>query len=162
MSKESLQILKIVYGFLSSLTEEQLNNLAKKKARIKYESTLAVKTPKKVVAKVDKIYTELDEMTTGEQARDYLENLSLDRTTLIEISKHYSIPIKSKDTKGALINNLSDFSFMYCIVPIAMKGVLFHADRLEFVIADLDPFFVSGIIDGTTNHQPLTCRRMAD
>jgi len=106
MSKESLQILKIVYGFLSSLTDEQLNNLVTKKARIKYENTRTVKPLKKIVADVDKICSEIDAMTTCEQAREYLDDLNLDRAALIEITKHYSIPIRSKETNTQLLDKI--------------------------------------------------------
>ena len=64
--------------------------------------------------------------------------------------------------KGARKNKLSNCTFMYGIVPVAVEVMFFYTDRLDFGISNLDSFFIASVINSTANKQSFTCRRMAD
>ena len=64
--------------------------------------------------------------------------------------------------KGALKNKLSNFSFINCIVPVAMKGVFFDTDSFKLRVSYLDSFFVFRVIDRTADCQSLAGCRVAD
>ena len=106
MLRDNVQLLKIVFDFLSLLTDGQFNDLMSKKAKLKLEYSQPVETTKKPVADIGVISEQLNLMTTCEQAREYIESLNVDKSTLIEISKHYDIPIKSKDRNSQLLDKI--------------------------------------------------------
>lgn len=105
--KTQIQLLKIVFDFLNSLSEEQLKMLINKKARLEFVSEESIKKEtKSVQICVDEICQNLERFSTREEAVEYITNLSLLKADLKAIAKKYDIPIGSKDKNNQIMDKI--------------------------------------------------------
>jgi len=104
--KDTVALLKVIFDFLSSLSDEQLRNLIEKKIKLRIDNQKQLEPEKKTVPDVGEICAKLNIFTTKEQARDLFNNIVADKPTLKEIAKHYSIPVLSNDTNAQLVDKI--------------------------------------------------------
>ena len=65
-------------------------------------------------------------------------------------------------TWGLVKINLPNCTFIYGVIPLAVKVMFFDTDGFQFRITDFDSFFVNRFVDGTANRQPLGRCRVTD
>lgn len=105
--KVEVQLLKIVFDFLDSLSEEQLKMLIAKKARLDFIAEKPIKKEtKSIQICVDEICGKLEKISTREEAIGYITSLSLLKSELKAIAKKYDIPIGSKDTNNQIVDKI--------------------------------------------------------
>lgn len=96
--KEQIQLLKIIFDFLAHLTEEQINMLINKKAKLKLEIEKDVVSEPKSKICIDEVCETIQEFTTREEATEYINQLALLKSDLKAIARKYNIPLGSKAT----------------------------------------------------------------
>ena len=106
--KENAELLALVFGFLSQLSEEQLKSLLRKQTKLTIE---AAKTKKTTVYApcddtIEKIASTLNGMNSREEALKYLQELKLTKKKLLDVAEHCKVSIYKKDTIKALINKI--------------------------------------------------------
>lgn len=104
--KEQIQFLKIVIDMLSQLTEDQLNDLATKKARLRLEYPKKLEESQPTLMEMEEIFKKLDSFKSREDAYTFFEGFVTTKTDLRNIAKHYNIPLASKDTNAQLIEKI--------------------------------------------------------
>lgn len=122
--KEFCIISKILLDFISSLTEEQYNNLVKGEAEIKYIEK-NIDTVKK--QKYDKILYDLAVENLVEIKIQYIksnEDLS-NKSKLIDFCKYHKINYKTKETNDSIINNIIKF------VDINKEDIVYRWQKKE-------------------------------
>ena len=102
--KKQVRLLKIVFDFLEHLSEEQLELLISKRARLKLDIGREVREEFTTEICIDEVCDEIEKFTTREEAKQYIEGLSLLKVDLKAIAKRYNIPLGSKDTNVQIIN----------------------------------------------------------
>ncbi|MCM1201979.1 MAG: hypothetical protein NC312_12180 [Bacteroides fragilis] len=104
--KEQVQLLKTVFDFLDRLSEEQLQLLLSKKAKIKFEMEKEIiNTPATQIC-LEEVCSKIEEFTTREEAIEYINTLSLLKADLKIIAKNYNIPLGSKETNGQIAEKI--------------------------------------------------------
>ena len=104
--KKQVRLLKIVFDFLEHLSEEQLELLISKRARLKLDIGREVREEFTTEICIDEVCDEIEKFTTREEAKQYIEGLSLLKVDLKAIAKRYNIPLGSKDTNVQIIDKL--------------------------------------------------------
>ena len=104
--KKQVRLLKIVFDFLEHLPEEQLELLISKRARLKLDIGREVREEFTTEICIDEVCDEIEKFTTREEAKQYIEGLSLLKVDLKAIAKRYNIPLGSKDTNVQIIDKL--------------------------------------------------------
>ena len=104
--KDQVELLKIVFDFLAHLSEEQLQLLLSKKAKIKLEIEKEKKDELKALDSLEEICSKLEGFRTREKAMEYIMSLSLGKAGLKDIAKEYNIPLGSKDTNLQIIEKI--------------------------------------------------------
>lgn len=99
-------LIKVVLDFLSRLEDSQIEDLLNKKACLKLESCRQkeIAAPKTEDISIDLICTTLEEKTTRADARSYLIEQNLHKSTLKLLIKHYKIPMTSKATNAQMLD----------------------------------------------------------
>ena len=106
--KNTITLLKVVFNFLDTLSDEQIRDIIDKKVKLRVGSQHStrkgsVDDDEESVVDIREICANLDALTTREQASEYFNSLNVGKATLKEIAKHYDIPFHSKDTNARLI-----------------------------------------------------------
>lgn len=104
--KEQVQLLKIVFDFLDRLSEEQLQLLLSKKAKIKFEMEKEIINAPTTQVCLEEVCSKIEEFTTREEAIEYINTLSLLKADLKIIAKKYNIPLGSKETNGQIVEKI--------------------------------------------------------
>lgn len=104
--KEQVQLLKIVFDFLDRLSEEQLQLLLSKKAKIKFEMEKEIINAPTTQVCLEEICSKIEAFTTREEAIEYINTLSLLKADLKIIAKKYNIPLGSKETNGQIVEKI--------------------------------------------------------
>lgn len=103
--KDQVQLLKIVFDFLDRLSEEQLQLLLSKKAKIKLEMEKEINVSTTQVC-LEEVCSKIEEFTSREEAIEYMNVLSLLKADLKVIAKKYNIPLGSKETNGQIVEKI--------------------------------------------------------
>ena len=106
MLKNSVQLSSVVFGFLATLSEEQLEALVNEKAKLKLDYGSEARSVKKPAADIEHLCAFLKTVETREKAKTHFEELRIDKSTLLEVAKHYNIPLMSKDSKAQLLDKI--------------------------------------------------------
>ena len=108
MLKKIITLFKIFFTALDKLSESQLNDVAAEKLIIKFE--YPPKTKDKSAPKAERaesvsidVCKKINEFTSREEAREYLESFNFKKSQLTEIARYYKILGVSKDTKAQLV-----------------------------------------------------------
>lgn len=104
--KEQVQLLKIVFDFLDRLSEEQLQLLLLKKAKIKFEMEKEIINAPTTQVCLEEVCSKIEAFTTREEAIEYINTLSLLKADLKIIAKKYNIPLGSKETNGQIVEKI--------------------------------------------------------
>lgn len=104
--KMQIQLLKIIVDMLNQLSEDQLNDLMSKKARLKLEYPKKQDESQLMVMPINDICSKLDTLQSREDAYTFFGSLSITKNDLKNIAKHYDIPLASKDTNSILIDKI--------------------------------------------------------
>lgn len=104
--KEQVQLLKIVFDFLDRLSEEQLQLLLSKKAKIKFEMEKEIINAPTTQVCLEEVCSKIEAFTTREEAIEYINTLSLLKADLKIIAKKYNIPLGSKETNGQIVEKI--------------------------------------------------------
>lgn len=102
--KEQVQLLKIVYDFLNRLSEEELELLVTKKAKLCLEKGKEKKvTEHTTQVSIEEICKKIEGFEKREEAQEYINGLALHKNDLRAVAKQYNIPIGSKETNAQMI-----------------------------------------------------------
>lgn len=104
--KKQVQLLKLVFDFLGRLSEEQLQLLLTKKAKIKFE--IEKETVDEAISQIclEEVCSKIEAFTTREEASEYINGLSLLKVDLKAIAKKYDIPLGSKETNMQIVEKI--------------------------------------------------------
>lgn len=103
-------LIKIVFEFLNSLEDSQIEDLINKKVCLKLAPNLEPDKKKETsIPQIDEcsislICTALEGKTTRDDARAYLAEMGLNKAALKLLVKHYKIPLTSKATNAQMID----------------------------------------------------------
>lgn len=102
----SVLLMKIVFDFLSSLDDSQIEKLLNKEVYIKLENNRKKERLIPVIEEesINQICMMLEEKTTREDAQSYLIEINPNKSILKLLIKHYKIPMTSKATNQQMIN----------------------------------------------------------
>ena len=103
--KEQIKMLKIVIDFLDGLSEEQLNKLLEKKAKIKIELVQEERNKKSNID-IEQICQDIEKFQDTAEAEQFLTKLNLVKFDLKLIAKHYEIPLNSKETNANITKKI--------------------------------------------------------
>lgn len=104
--KDQIQLFKVVIDVLNQLSEEQLNDLVSKKARLRLEYPKKPEESQSALMPIDEICVKLDAFQSREEAYAFFEGLTITKADLKNIAKQYNIPLASKDTNAQLIEKI--------------------------------------------------------
>ena len=106
--KENAELLALVFGFLSQLSEEQLISLLRKEAKLKIEEPKSKKVTVSAPCdeSIEKIAEALNGMNSREEALQYLNGLNLTKNKLLAVANHCKVSMYKKDTNEALLNKI--------------------------------------------------------
>ncbi|MFG6367490.1 MAG: hypothetical protein K1W16_03525 [Lachnospiraceae bacterium] len=105
--KEQIQLFKIVFDFLDNLSEEELQLLISKKARLNLEIEKTITEESKPMhVCVEKICEKIEGFSTREDALEYITGLSLLKAELKAVAKKYDIHIGSKETNNQIAEKI--------------------------------------------------------
>lgn len=102
----SVSLIKVVFDFLSSLDDSQIEDLINKKVQLKLEPNRGKKASMPEIDEnaIGEICEVLEKETTRENARFYLTEKNPNKATLKSLVKHYKIPMTSKATNQQMID----------------------------------------------------------
>lgn len=108
--KEQAQLFKIIADFLEGLSEEELQALLSKKAKLSLEMKKgsekeSAKEPMKdAVLRIcpEEVCARIDGAATREEASAYLEGLSTTKAELKAIAKRYGIPLNGRENNAQI------------------------------------------------------------
>ena len=105
--REQIQLLKIVAAFLDRLSEEELQLLLEKKAKLKLEPVeKQTKDTSTVKLDIAAVCSRLESCATREEAERYMAEAALTKAELKAIAKKYSIPVTSRDNIDQLTRKI--------------------------------------------------------
>lgn len=104
--KEQVQLLKVVFDFLERLSEEQLEQLIKKKAKLRLEVEKEVQNEPISQICMEEVCSKIEKFTTREETLEYIKGLNLLKVDLKAIAKKYNIPLGSKETNMQIIDKI--------------------------------------------------------
>lgn len=104
--KEQVQLLKLIFDFLDRLSEEQLQLLLSKKAKIKLEVEKETENELHTQICLDDVCCKIESFTTREEVMEYINEQSLFKADLKAIAKKYNIPLGSKDTNQQIVEKI--------------------------------------------------------
>lgn len=107
--KNDVQLLKIVVDFLSRLSDEQVNDLLNKNARLTLEAVSKKKdTPKSPQDEetLANICAQINAFSTREDAQTYFATKKFSKKMLQTIAKSYDIALTSKDSRETITNKI--------------------------------------------------------
>lgn len=105
--KSDVLLLKIVFDFLSQLSDKQLNDVlnGKAKLRIEVDANDEIAESSKVFS-IDSICADLERIDSRDMAIDYFYQLNLSKPILKQLVKHYKIPLAGKATNVQMIDSI--------------------------------------------------------
>jgi hypothetical protein len=104
--KEQVQLLKLMFDFLDRLSEEQLQLLLTKKAKIKLEIEKEIMDDPTTHICLEEVCSKIESYTTREEVVEYINGLSLLKVDLKAIAKKYNIPLGSKETNQQIVEKI--------------------------------------------------------
>ena len=101
--KETIKILNIVFDFLNGCSEEELNDLLEKRAKIliqKNESSGKVHAPADIEPH---FFESLEKSQSREDAYQLFQSLGFNKKQLKEIGSHYSVSFGNKQKNEKMV-----------------------------------------------------------
>lgn len=96
----------MVFDFLDRLSEEQLQLLLTKKAKIKLEIEKEIMDEPTTRVCLEEVCDRIEGFATREDVMQYINGMSLLKSDLKAIAKRYNIPVGSKDTNQQIIEKI--------------------------------------------------------
>lgn len=106
MMKDTLKLLKLTLDFLNDLSEDDISALLNKQARLKIEFPSQKKPTRTATKLTDSFFQEFDSFKTREKARALFEQCAFRKPDLLEIAKHYAIPLSGKESNPQIIDRI--------------------------------------------------------
>lgn len=105
--KDYIALNKLVYDFLSTLSDEDISNALNGKAKIKLYTSPAPKSTDIDTTEIEAIASQIETLSSREEVTELLISKKLKKETLVQIANHYTIHInKSKDSKDKLLEKI--------------------------------------------------------
>ncbi len=104
--KNQTKLLRILLDTIDRLSEEEISSLLSGKAHLKLEISSEQKNCKTVNEIPSDFLTQLEGCKFRESAKKLFDESTFSKSELKAISKHYSIPIGSKDTNTQIIGKI--------------------------------------------------------
>jgi len=104
--RDFISLTKIVMDTLEQLTDEQLNDILTKQAKLRIEYPKKARIMESPAKDVNEFAVMIDSFKSREEAKAYLNGLKASKATLRDIARHYSIPVKSNDTNAKIIDSI--------------------------------------------------------
>ncbi len=95
-----------MFDFLDRLSEEQLQLLLTKKAKIKLEIEKEIMDDPTTHICLEEVCSKIESYTTREEVVEYINGLSLLKVDLKAIAKKYNIPLGSKETNQQIVEKI--------------------------------------------------------
>ena len=95
-----------MFDFLDRLSEEQLQLLLTKKAKIKLEIEKEIMDDPTTHICLEEVCSKIESYTTREEVVKYINGLSLLKVDLKAIAKKYNIPLGSKETNQQIVEKI--------------------------------------------------------
>lgn len=134
MMKDAVKLTKLICDFLNGLSEEEISALLENEARLKVEfsarktcvfcdcslgeveRTEAIyetevngaihRTADKAIKLPDSFFQELDSLDSREKAQELFKQSAFCKAQLVEIARHYSIPVTTKDRNAQIVDRI--------------------------------------------------------
>jgi len=103
--RDFIRLTKIVMDTLEQLSDEQINDILTKQAKLKIEYPKKARAAEAPAQDISEYVRNIDLFQTREEAKIYLNGLKASKKTLNDIAKHYSVPVRSKDTNAKIIDS---------------------------------------------------------
>jgi len=104
--RDFIRLTKIVMDTLDQLTDEQINDILSKQAKLKIEYPKKARAIEAPAQDISEHVRNIDLFQTREEAKVYLSGLKANKKTFSDIAKHYSVPVRSKDTNAKIIDSI--------------------------------------------------------
>ena len=125
MMKDAAKLIKLICDTLNRLSEEEISALLENEARLKVEFPArkacslcegvseAVERSEAIAGALggavmlpDSFFRELDSFDSREKAQELFKQSGFRKAQLMEIARHYSIPVTTKDRNAQIIDRI--------------------------------------------------------